>query len=120
MANKTFDAEARVVSVVDGDTVHTFLDVGWGIILSPRLGKRAGFGTIRLVYAGGARWDSPERKDRTRWEAARGALSAFLLPGLFYPVVSYGIDDFGRTLGAITLHNGEDVASLLAELGHAK
>lgn len=115
-----FHAEAEVIAVVDGDTIHTWLDIGWGIKLHPRMGPRPGPGTIRLLHSDARKWDAPERKDYDRWLAAKTALAGLLPVGSVHPVVSWRLDDFGRTLGSILLPDGRDVADVMDGLGHRK
>lgn len=111
-------ATAQVIKTVDGDTFHSLLDIGWGIILRPR-GKDGGPGTVRAVFADGSRYDAPERGT----ELGKGA-SAFtaelIKPGMSLDVISFGIDDFGRTLGAVRLPDGSDWAATLATKGFVK
>lgn len=108
--------------VVDGDTAHFHLSVGWGITLAPRIGKDPGPGTIRIVFADGSKWDAPERtEDKEGWEAAKRELEQLIFPGLKYTIVSHGYDTMQRrTLGSIRLEDGRDVAAVMQSLGHTK
>lgn len=112
-------ATADVQEVVDGDTMHTLLDIGWGVILRPRTKRKGGGGTVRVVYPDGRPFDAPE--DETELgKTALDLVKRFVLPGQKLEVVSHGLDDWGRTLGAVTWANGRDWATSLAELGLVK
>ena len=111
-------ATAQVIEVVDGDTMHSMLDIGWGVVLRPR-GKHGGSGTIRVVHPDGRPFDAPERKS-DRGKEARHLVRQFVRPGELLEIVSHGLDDFGRTLGSVTWTNGEDWATTLTALGLTK
>jgi endonuclease YncB( thermonuclease family) len=111
-------ATAEVIRVVDGDTFHAFLDIGWGIILMPR-GKAGAFGTVRVTYPDGVKWDAAEGSTE-RGREARRILQALLPVGIKLEVVSHEIDVFGRTLGSVTLPNGEDWATAMHTMGFTK
>ncbi len=120
-----YRAVASVIRVTDGDTVETLLDIGWGIILRPR-GKsdgpddaRGGPGTIRVVGRGGVKYDAPERGTE-HGRQARAVIAGIVAPGAELAVTSYGLDDFGRTLGAVTLPDGQDWAAFMTTLGYVK
>ena len=110
-------AKATVVKVVDGDTVHTILDIGWGITIGPRMGKDPNFGTLRIVHADGSAFDTPE-KGTPEGKAAKTFALALVKPGDVLPVVSYGpATDGRRTLASITLPDGRDWAAVMVEAG---
>lgn len=112
-------ARAEVLEVVDGDTMHTLLDIGWGIILRPRIGRLGGGGTIRIMYPDGSPFDAPER-GTPEGKTAQELVRRFVLAGQKLEVVSHGLDDWSRTLGSVTWANGHDWATSLAELGLVK
>jgi endonuclease YncB( thermonuclease family) len=111
-------ATATVLAAVDGDTMHSMLDIGWGVILKPR-GKHGAGGTVRVVFPDGSKFDAPETKT-DQGKVARDLVRRFVLPGQELEVVSHGLDDFGRTLGAVTWTNGRDWATELTSLGLVK
>lgn len=115
-------AEIEVLGWVDGDTVDTKLDIGWGIVLVPRTGEKAkGPARLRIVAADGGKFDTPELKDEpARAKAATNAAACLLPPGSRAPIVSYGLDVFGRTLAAVQLPGCRDLASVMTALGHIK
>lgn len=111
-------ATAQIIRVVDGDTLHTLLDVGWGIILRPR-GLHGAAGTIRAMYADGRPYDAPE-VSTARGKEARLYAQGLMLPGQELEVGSHGLDDFGRTLGSVLLADGRDWAAAMTEAGYVK
>jgi endonuclease YncB( thermonuclease family) len=108
---------AVVERVIDGDTFKALIDVGWGIFHRPKKG-------IRVLAAGGDPFDTPERNDPAAYAAAN-AYARLLLPvGGEVLIASYRIttdvDDFGRTLAAVTLPDGRDYAAVMTAAGHVK
>jgi endonuclease YncB( thermonuclease family) len=114
-------ARADVTEVVDGDTLHSLLDIGWGVVLRPRKGVAAerGLGSVRCVYPDGSAYDAPEKKTAHGKEATAYART-LIAPGDRLEVVSYGVEDLGRTLGAVTLRDGRDWATTMAAAGYVK
>lgn len=110
----------ELVRVVDGDTAHFIISAGWGILLMPQLGKDPGPGTVRLVFQDGSKWDAPDRDTLNERLLAKAALSELLTVGQKYTIVSYGIDVHRRTIGAVSLPDGRDVAAVMHSLGHTK
>ncbi len=112
-------ATAEIIASVDGDTFHSLLDIGWGIVLLPRGKRGASGGTVRVTYPDGVKWDAAE-KSTLLGKECREVISRIVLPGMKLEVVSHGLDDFGRTLGSVTLPNGEDWATAMDALGYTK
>ncbi len=109
----------EVLGVTDGDTLHGRLDIGWGIVLKPRRMPDPGPGTVRCVYPDGSEYDAPETStDRGR--DAREFARWLITPGEVLFVVSFHLDAFGRTLGAVTLRDGRDWATVMTEHGFVK
>ncbi len=115
-------ADIEVLGWVDGDTVDTRLDIGWGIVLVPRTGeKNKGPARLRIVAADGGRFDTPEEdEDPIRADAATDAATRLLPPGSRARIVSYGLDSFGRTLSAVELPGPRDMAAVMTAMGHVK
>ncbi len=114
------NAKGYVVRVVDGDTVHTNLDIGWGITIGPRIGPDPNFGTLRIVHADGSPFDAPE-SGTAEGKAATALAKTLVKAGDVVRVVSYGpATDGRRTLAAVTLPDGRDWAAVLTEAGHVK
>lgn len=110
----------QLVRVVDGDTAHFVLSIGWGIHLQPSLGNDPGPGTVRLVFEDGSKWDAPDWDTPNERLLAKVALQELLTPGEKYTVISHGIDVYRRTLGSVRLTDGRDVAAVMHSLGHTK
>lgn len=111
-------ATAQIVRVVDGDTLHTLLDIGWGIILRPR-GLHGAAGTVRAMHLDGTGYDAPESWT-AKGKEARIFAQGLILPGQELEVASHGLDDFGRTLGSVRLADGRDWAAVMAAAGYVK
>ncbi len=114
------NARAEIVAHVDADTIHTNLDIGWGVVLRPRIGKEPNFGTLRIVHAGGAPYDAPERGTPLGKEAIE-VVKAVVPIGSKLDVVSHGLSSDGRrTLASVTLPDGTDWAGFLTSWGFVK
>lgn len=112
-------ATAHVIKVVDGDTFHADLDIGWGIVLRPRGGPEPGMGTVRVVFPDGSPYDAPE-VSTPRGMLARDTMRLMAPVGSVLEVVSLKLDAFGRTLGSVTLLDGSDWATEMTRLGFVK
>jgi hypothetical protein len=114
------NARAEVVAYVDADTIHTNLNIGWGLILQPRIGKEPNFGTLRIVHADGSRYDAPERGTE-HGKLASAAIKSLVPIGSKLDVVSHGLATDGRrTLASVTLPDGTDWAFLMTSWGFVK
>ncbi len=117
-----FNAVAEVIEVIDGDTFHANLDIGWGIMLRPRRarpGAVRGIGSVRVVAADGSAYDAPER-GTVAGRDARTFAQLLTSPGDRLRILSYDLDDFGRTLAAVTLPDGRDWAQTMTTAGFVK
>lgn len=110
---------AEVVDVTDGDSFHSRLDIGWGIVLKPRRMPDPGPGTVRCVFPDGSPYDAPEKGTRLGRDA-RAYARALVGPGARLAVVSFHLDAFGRSLGAVTLPDGRDWATVMTDAGFVK
>jgi endonuclease YncB( thermonuclease family) len=108
-----------VVEVVDGDTFHAQLDIGWGIVLLPRSKPTPGLGTVRAVFPDGTPYDAPETST-VQGRLARTYARKLIKAGEKLEIVSFKIDDFGRTLAAVDLANGGDWATEMTAAGFIK
>ncbi len=95
---------ATVVSVVDGDTAHLALDLGWHISLTARV-RVAGINAPELNTAAGV--------------AAKAFAETLLPPGAAVLFQSHSLDKWGRPLGSITLPGPIDFAARMLDTGHA-
>lgn len=104
----TWTVPAKVVRVVDADTINMELDLGWRMKY-----------TVSCRIAG---CNAPELSTEEGQEAKRWATGA-LPPGTAVMFVSHSLDKYGRPLGSITMstEQGEtfDYASELMAAGHA-
>lgn len=118
-----FRAVAEVIEVVDGDTFHANLDIGWGIMLRPRRpaapGGVRGIGSVRVLMPDGSPYDAPERGTPAGRDA-RTFARLLTSPGDRLRIASFDLDDFGRTLAAVTLPDGRDWAEAMTSAGFVK
>lgn len=118
-----FTAIAEVVEVIDGDTFHANLDIGWGIMLRPRRPETddgiRGIGSVRVLYRDRRPYDAPELSTLAGRDA-RSYARLLVKPGDRLVVTSFALDDFGRTLGAVTLPDGRDWAAAMHAAGFVK
>ena len=98
---------------VDGDTVHGLIDRGDGDLYRPIKGLRA-------LFADGSRFDTPEKAERDRCEAARISALQLMPPGVPVVSTSHELDVYGRPLCSFQLPDGRDFATVMAEMGHLK
>lgn len=84
----TWVVPATVVSVVDGDTVHLLLDLGWHISYETR---------ARIAHINAAEIATPEGK------TAKAYAQTLLPGGAVVTFHSHSLDKYGRPLGDITL-----------------
>lgn len=95
---------ATVLRVVDGDTVHLDLDLGWGIGIEKN---------CRILGINAPEMNTPEGV------AAKAYASTLLTVGDIVVFLSHQLDKYGRPLGEIK-RNGEDFAAQMLAAGHAK
>ena len=110
-----YQYKAKVLKVLDGDTVDIDLDLGFNIVLSNQRVRMAGV-------------DTPESRTANKEEKPRGLLSKKKL-GEKLPVGSWQIietqrsdnndDKFGRILGVFILEDGTKVNDWLIENNYA-
>ena len=88
-----YQYKAKVIKIIDGDTVDVDIDLGFSVTLAKQ--------RIRLYGI-----DTPESRTRDKEEKVRGLLSkAFVVlkspVGSYIRLVSHGKGKFGRILGEI-------------------
>ncbi|WP_239404557.1 thermonuclease family protein [Frankia sp. Cj3] len=94
--------------VVDGDTLHGALDLGLGLLWT---GRR-----VRLRDVNAPELSTASGRD------ALAYVAALISPGTAVTATVHTaqpVDNYGRTLAAITLPDGTDLATRLLESGHA-
>ena len=106
-----YEYKAKLIKVIDGDTVDLDVDLGMDVHINTRI-RLAGINTPEL-----------HSKDEAEREAAKRAKSA--LEGLMVnPMVMTTQKDekekYGRYLATITNGNGVNVNEYMVKLGHAK
>jgi endonuclease YncB( thermonuclease family) len=112
-------ATAHIIEVIDGDTFHANLDIGWGIMLRPRSLPDPGLGTVRAVFPDGTPYDAPE-VGTVQGRLARVHARKLIKAGEKLEIVSFKIDAFGRTLASVDLTNGGDWATEMTVAGFIK
>ena len=113
--NKMYEYRAKVIKVVDGDTVDVDIDLGFGVWLKDE--------RVRIMGI-----DTPESRTRDKVEkkfglAAKAKLKSLLgkITVLKTTINKKGVDmkgKFGRVLGDF-LHNEKSVAKIMCATGHA-
>lgn len=108
-----YNYKCKLVRVIDGDTIHADVDLGFDIWKKVNL---------RLADI-----DAPEIRTTNVEEKEKGLKSAHLLElklleenseGVFY-IQSKGVDSFGRSIATIFTEN-EDINTYLLETGNAE
>lgn len=99
---------AVVQRVIDGDTVEVYLDLG--------------FEVTRTIHVRLSRINAPEIRGESREAglAAKAYLEGLLPPGTPCVLFSVGKVSFSRYVGELLNDTGDDVASLMADAGHAE
>lgn len=114
---KTWRLPWFILRWYDADTCFGMLDEGWGRTWTPDKG-------VRLVKAGGQKYDAPELNKPAQRDLALAARDRVieLAPSDWYMATSESKDpdDFGRPLFSIQLHDGRDLASVLEREGYVK
>lgn len=96
---------ATVLRVVDGDTVHLDLDLGWDVGIKKN---------CRVLGINAPEMNTPEGV------AAKAYASMLLNVGDAVVFTSHRLDKYGRPLGEIKYDGGGDFATNMLTAGHAK
>ena len=112
MAQKpaSFEYNATLVRVLDGDTIDCYIDLGFDLKIKKR-----------VRYMGIDTWESRTRnkEEKIKGLAAKARNKELLESGVF-KIISFGTGKFGRVLGEIFVKGHEkSVNELLKENGHA-
>jgi micrococcal nuclease len=105
---KPFCYHAKIIRVVDGDTIDVNLDLGFDIWHKTR---------VRLAGI-----DTPESRTRNKAEKALGKAAAMklrVLCGEKILLESLGKGKYGRILGIPYTVNGKNICEVLIKEGHA-
>jgi micrococcal nuclease len=97
--------KATVISVIDGDSVHLDVDVGFHCHF---------FEKFRLAHI-----DTPEKKDKEGWLKATTRLKDLLPVGSVCTINSYGQDKYGRWLVVIYAQGDVSLNQVLLDEGLA-
>jgi micrococcal nuclease len=100
-----FDYPAKVVRVVDGDTVHLDIDLGFFTWIMNR--------STRIAAINSPEMNTPEGK------LARDFAVKLLPVGTQVQLRSHSLDKYGRVLGSITLGDGTDFGVAMVAAGMA-
>lgn len=100
-----YDYLAKVVRVVDGDTVHLDVDLGFYVELHDR--------SVRVQHI-----DSPELATEAG-KNARAYAQGLLPVGSTVTLYSRVLDKYGRVLGTLTLADGRDYGNTMIAAGQA-
>jgi micrococcal nuclease len=100
-----FDYPAKVVRVVDGDTVHLDIDLGFFTWIRDRSTRIVGINAPELSTLEG--------------KTARDFALKLLPVGTQVQLRSHSLDKFGRILGSITLGDGTDFGVAMVAAGMA-
>lgn len=103
----TWTVPARVVRVIDADTIVCDLDLGWGVWRHSQ--------HVRLLGIDAPELSTPEGKSAKAW------LEGHLHVGDYVAVISEKLDSFGRVLGWVHLYGdpSANLSNILIEVGHA-
>lgn len=99
----TWTVPAKVLRIVDGDTIRLDLDLGWDI----RLTRNA-----RIIGVNSPEMNTPEGV------AAKAFASTLLPVGALVTFLSRQLDKYGRPLGEIE-YDGKNFAAEMINAGHA-
>lgn len=102
--SRQWTVPACVLDVVDGDTFHLLLDLGWHISFQARC-RVAGINAPELTTA--------EGRD------ARVYAEMICPPGSLVTFISHSLDKYGRPLGTILDADGKSFGDEMVEAGKA-
>ena len=107
-----YNYNAKLVRVVDADTIDVSIDLGFDIWIKERV-------RLRGINAPEKRTKDLEEK-RRGIEAESFVLQMFTEHGTEFMIVTeYDRGKYGRTIGNILFSNGKNLSDLLLESGHA-
>jgi endonuclease YncB( thermonuclease family) len=99
---RVWSVPATVISIVDGDTFHLNLDLGWHISYQAR---------VRIAHVNAPEANTPEGVAAKDWAATQ------LAPGDAVSFTSRSLDKYGRPLGDLG-YGLKDYGAELIEAGH--
>lgn len=106
---RNWQVYGTVVRVIDGDSLVSDLDLGWGVWQRQRTVRVAHMNAPELHVSG---------KSNPAGVAARAFAEQLLTVGSVVQLVSHSLDKYGRALCSVTLADGRDFATCLIVAGH--
>ena len=112
--------KAKLIRVVDGDTVDVMVDLGFDIWVKKRL---------RLFGIDAYESRTRDKKEKKKGLAAKARLKQVLEGEEEFTLVSHGVGKYGRCLAVIYIiknyirsdkYHGKNINKMLVEEGHAK
>jgi micrococcal nuclease len=112
--------KAKLVRVVDGDTLDVFVDLGFNVWIKRR---------VRLVGIDAYESRTRNKKEKKKGLAAKARLKEVLEHEDEFNLVSHGVGKYGRCLGEIHVtarhikspkYHGKSINEMLVEEGHAR
>tara|TARA_B100000029_G_C17031162_1_gene762243 strand:- start:125 stop:487 length:363 start_codon:yes stop_codon:yes gene_type:complete len=115
-----YNYKAKLIKVIDGDTVDAMIDLGFNIWIKKR---------IRLAGI-----DAYETRTRNKKEKQKGLLAKKRLQQVLekddeFTLISHGVGKYGRCLGTIYVikryiksdkYHGKSINQMMVKEGHAK
>jgi micrococcal nuclease len=111
---------AKLVRVVDGDTLDAFVDLGFNVWIKRR---------IRLSGIDAYEARTRNKKEKKKGLAAKARLNQILSTQDEFGLISHGVGKYGRCLGEVILtkthiksekYHGKSINEMLVKEGHAK
>jgi len=115
-----YNYKAKLIRVVDGDTVDVMVDLGFDIWVKKRL---------RLFGIDAYESRTRDKKEKKKGLAAKARLKQVLERQEEFHLLSYGVGKYGRCLAVIYViksyiksdkYHGKNINKMLVEEGHAK
>ena len=115
-----YNYKAKLIRVVDGDTVDVMVDLGFDIWVKKRL---------RLFGIDAYESRTRDKKEKKKGLAAKARLKQVLERQEEFHLLSHGVGKYGRCLAVIYViksyiksdkYHGKNINKMLVEEGHAK
>tara|TARA_B100000959_G_scaffold270928_1_gene318454 strand:- start:1049 stop:1408 length:360 start_codon:yes stop_codon:yes gene_type:complete len=112
--------KAKLVRIIDGDTLDAFVDLGFNVWIKRR---------IRLAGIDACETRTRDKKEKKKGLAAKARLEEVLGVGDEFDLISLGVGKYGRCLGEIQVakryikspkYHGKSINTMLVKEGHAK
>ena len=112
--------KAKLVRVVDGDTLDVFVDLGFNVWIKRR---------VRLVGIDAYETRTRNKEEKKKGLAAKARLKEILEDEDKFSLISHGVGKYGRCLGEIHItskyiksskYHGKSINEMMVKEGHAK